>query len=70
MMDEIHITTEYIKLQQVLKLAGITSQGSESKFLILEGKVKVNGEIIIQRGKKVKSGDKIKVEGFSSFLVV
>ena len=69
-MDKIHITTEYIKLQQVLKLAGITSQGSESKFLILEGKVKVNGEIIIQRGKKVKSGDKIKVEGFSSFLVV
>lgn len=69
-MDKIHITTEYIKLQQVLKLAGITSQGSESKFLILEGKVKVNGEIIIQRGKKVKSGDKIEVEGFSSFLVI
>lgn len=69
-MDKIHITTEYIKLQQVLKLAGIANQGSESKFLILEGKVKVNDEIIIQRGKKVKSGDKIEVEGFLPFLII
>lgn len=58
-MEEIKINTEIIKLDSFLKWAGITSQGSEAKFFIKDGKVKVNGSIETQRGKKLKKGDLI-----------
>jgi ribosome-associated protein len=61
-MKKIKITTEYIKLDQFLKFAGAISSGSDAKFLIQEGKIKVNGEIATQRGKKLRSGDQIEVE--------
>lgn len=51
-MKEIEINTDIIKLDQLLKFAGITQTGGESKILINKGKVMVNGEIIKQRGKK------------------
>ena len=56
-MEKVSITTEYIKLDQLLKLSGITLSGSEAKSLILDGHVKVNGNVEIQRGKKIRSGD-------------
>ncbi|AJA46143.1 S4 domain-containing protein YaaA [Clostridium pasteurianum DSM 525 = ATCC 6013] len=58
-MEEIKINTEIIKLDSFLKWAGIISQGSEAKFFIKNGKVKVNGIVEIQRGKKLKKGDMI-----------
>lgn len=62
-MKEIKIDTEFIKLDQILKLIDVASTGGHAKFLIQEGYVKVNGNIEIQRGKKIKSGDIIEVEG-------
>ena len=59
-MEKISITTEYIKLDQLLKLSGITYSGSEAKEFILEGKVTVNGNVETQRGKKLRKGDIIK----------
>ena len=51
-METITITTEYIKLQDLLKLAAVTATGGEAKLLIQEGQVLVNGEVCTQRGKK------------------
>ncbi len=62
-MIEINIDSEYIKLDQVLKLADIASTGGHAKFLILEGLVKVNGEVETRRGRKLKTQDIIEVEG-------
>ena len=62
-MIEINIDSEYIKLDQALKLADIASTGGHAKFLILEGLVKVNGEIETRRGRKLKAQDIIEVEG-------
>lgn len=62
-MKKIKITTEFIKLDQLLKLSDIVSNGSEAKYLILEGNVKYNGEIEIRRGKKVYPGDIVEVNG-------
>ncbi|HAN09095.1 MAG TPA: RNA-binding protein [Clostridiales bacterium] len=56
-MKEIKIDTEYIKLGQLLKLAGVATSGVEAKILILEGNIKVNDEVVIQRGKKLRDGD-------------
>lgn len=62
-MEEVRITTEYIKLEQIMKLAGIVSSGSDAKMLIASGAVKVNGRIELQRGKKLRTGDKVLFEG-------
>ncbi len=62
-MIEIAIDSEFIKLDQFLKLIDIASTGGHAKFLIQEGLVKVNGEIETRRGKKLKSSDIIEVEG-------
>lgn len=62
-MIEIKIDSEYIKLDQILKLADLASTGGHAKFLIQEGLVKVNDQIETRRGKKLKSQDIIEVEG-------
>ena len=58
---DIKISTEYIKLDQLLKFSGIIGNGSDAKILIFEGQVCVNGEMAKQRGKKIRSGDVVKV---------
>ena len=62
-MNTIEITTEYIKLQDLLKLAGLTYTGGESKVMVQEGLVKVNGEVCTMRGKKIRPGDRVEFEG-------
>lgn len=55
----IKIKTEFIKLDQLLKFAGICDSGSDAKELILEGVVSVNEEPCTMRGKKVYPKDKV-----------
>lgn len=68
-MRTIEISTEFIKLQQLLKLADIVGYGSDAKMLILNGQVKVNGEIAHERGKKIREGDIVEVEGEEDLTV-
>ncbi len=63
MDNKVKITTEFIKLDQLLKFAGAVAIGSEAKELILDGQVMVNGEICTMRGKKIRSGDTVTVNG-------
>ena len=58
---EIEITTEYIKLQDLLKFSTLTSTGGEAKILVQEGAVSVNGEVCTQRGKKIRPGDDVQI---------
>ena len=58
-MKVIHIETEYIKLQDLLKFAAAVSTGGEAKILIQEGDVTVNGEVCPMRGKKIRPGDDV-----------
>lgn len=69
-MKKIEIETEYIKLDQLLKYSGIVQTGGNSKVLIQEGLVKVNGDVVTERGRKIRKGDIIKVEAGIEFLVV
>lgn len=61
---EIKITTEFIKLDSLLKFAGLTDTGGFAKELIQNGAVSVNGEVCTMRGKKIRSGDEVSVEKF------
>ena len=55
-METITITTEYIKLQDLLKFAAAVETGGEAKLVIQEGDVTVNGEVCTMRGKKIRPG--------------
>ena len=54
---------EYIKLGQALKAAGLVSSGIEAKEVIMDGLVKVNGEVDTRRGKKLYDGDTVSYDG-------
>ena len=58
----IKITTEYIKLDQLLKFSGIADNGSFAKEIILDGLVKYNNEVCTMRGKKVYPGDVVLID--------
>ncbi len=60
-MEEIKITTEFIKLDALLKFASLTGSGGEAKMLILDGQVSVNGEVCTMRGKKIRPGDVVSI---------
>ena len=52
-MEVIHLREDYIKLGQVLKAVGLVDAGAEAKVVIQDGLVRVNGQIEVQRGKKI-----------------
>ena len=58
----VKIQTEWIKLDALLKFAGVTETGGEAKGAIQAGDVKVNGEICTMRGKKLRPGDIVELE--------
>ena len=62
-MTEIKIETVFIKLDALLKFANLVSSGGEAKIRIAEGEVLVNGEICTMRGKKLRSGDMVELDG-------
>ena len=68
-MAQIAITTEFIKLDAFLKFACAVSSGGEAKIRIAEGEVTVNGEVCTMRGKKIRPGDVVTMDG-ETFEVV
>jgi len=68
-MKEIKVNTEIIKLDAFLKWAGIVVNGSEAKKYIQNAEVKLNGNVEIQRGKKLKAGDIVEFEDESYKII-
>ena len=62
-MEKIAIKTEYIRLQDLLKLAALVSTGGEAKLAVLNGEAAVNGEPCAQRGRKLRPGDTVSFRG-------
>ena len=62
-MEVVKIKDEFIKLGQVLKLAGLVDSGVDAKFVIQDGLVKVNGEVDTRRGRKIVAGDIVEYQG-------
>lgn len=60
--QEIKITTEFIKLDQLLKFANIAESGAMAKEMIADEIVLVNGEVCTMRGKKIRPGDVVVAE--------
>ena len=62
--EKVKIKTEFIKLDALLKFAGLCDTGGFAKELVQQGQVKVNGEICTIRGKKIRPGDVIEVDQY------
>lgn len=62
-MEEIIIKGPFIKLDSLLKFSGLCMTGGEAKFSVLDGLVKVNGEVCLQKGKKIFDGDTVEFDG-------
>ncbi|SFP77104.1 ribosome-associated protein [Oscillibacter sp. PC13] len=62
-MKTITISTEFIKLQDLLKFANLVESGGEAKELIQDGQVQVGGAVCTMRGKKIRPGDDVCFEG-------
>ena len=63
--ETVRIDTEYIRLQDLLKLSGLAATGGMAKIVIQNGDVKVNGEVCTMRGKKMRAGDTAEYDGVS-----
>lgn len=61
--QNVKIATEYIKLDSFLKFAGVMETGGEAKEVVQSGEVRVNGEVCTMRGKKLRPGDVVTLEG-------
>ncbi len=62
-MEIIKIDEEYIRLDNLMKFAGMCNSGGRAKYLIQGGEVKLNGEVCTMRGKKLRPGDKVEYNG-------
>lgn len=67
--ETVKITTEFIKLQDLLKFAGVCMTGGEAKLAVQGGDVSVNGEVCAMRGKKLRPGDVVEVGGQVRLIV-
>lgn len=61
-MEIIKLKDDFIKLGQALKLANVVEDGVEAKYVILDGLVRVNGEVDTRRGRKLYDGDMVTFE--------
>lgn len=68
--EDIKISTEYIKLDQLLKFSGTAENGAAAKEMILDGIVSVNGEICTMRGKKLRPGDSASIDFEDGTLIL
>lgn len=60
---EIKITTEYITLGQFLKYVGLIDEGWQAKIYLQDVEVLVDGEVETRRGRKLRGGEVVEVEG-------
>jgi len=68
-MHEIEISTDTIRLGQFLKLANLVDSGSDAKFLLAEGELRVNGEAETRRGRQLRDGDVVEYDGIEVRVV-
>lgn len=65
---EIILRDDFIKLGQALKAAGLVGSGVEAKVVINDGLVLVNGNVELQRGKKLYNNDVVEYNNEKIFI--
>ena len=65
----VQIETEYITLTNLLKYAGVVMSGGQAHELIEAGFVSLNGQIVLEKRKKIRAGDEVTVKGMAAITV-
>lgn len=68
--DIVEINTDFIKLDSFLKYAGLVETGGIAKEVIAEGRIKVNDEVCLMRGKKLRDNDRVLIEEMNLELTI
>lgn len=68
-MEEIEITTPTIQLNQLLKLAGIAETGGQVKFMLEDRLIRLNGDLVTERRKKIHPDDVVEIKGVGIWKV-
>lgn len=68
-MEQIAISTPYIRLDSFLKLCGVSGTGGQSKIMVQAGEIIVDDEVCTMRGKKLYPGARV-CAGGKEFEVV
>lgn len=63
LVQQVKINTDYITLQQLLKMIQVISSGGEAKYFLQEHQVFINDQLETRRGRKLYSGDQVKIDG-------
>ncbi len=69
-MKEVEISTEFIKLDQFLKFAGLANTGGHASIMIRNEEVKLNDIVVVERSKKVFKGDIVEIENLGRYIVI
>ncbi len=59
------MSSEFIKLDQFLKVTDVAQSGGHAKLIIRSGDVSVNGEMELRRGRKLYDQDVVTVDDVS-----
>lgn len=68
-MKKVKLDSEYITLGQFLKWMNIIQTGGMAKWFLQNHEVRVNGELEIRRGRKLRNGDEIEIVGYKTFKI-
>lgn len=68
-METIEINTATIQLDQLLKWAGIVETGGQVKLMLDDQLIKLNGDIVTERRKKIHPGDVIEIDGLGKWQI-
>ena len=69
-MENIQIKTDDIQLDQLLKLASIVESDGQVKYMIADELIKLNGNIVTERRRKIRPGDIVEVDGVGKLSVI
>jgi ribosome-associated protein len=66
---ELRSGEETIRLGQLLKLVDAVPTGAQVKDVLLSGDVRVNGETEERRGRQLRRGDVVSIEGLEEVRI-
>jgi len=55
--------SEYIELNKLLKFENLVQTGGHARLVIEDGLVRVNGEVEYRIRRKLRSGDRVEIDG-------
>lgn len=53
---EFQLNSEYVELNQLLKMSGLCDSGGQGKALVAEGVVSVDGQVELRKTAKIRAG--------------